>query len=426
MKLVRRMKKRIKIKKIGLILLIVLIISIGCGSLLFINVHGLSSKIKIKLNGKNNETIEVLKHYKDKGITATYDNKKISNIKMSGKVNTKKIGDYTLTYIAKYKKVSKKVKRVVKVVDKTSPTITLTGEAVDIHVGNEFVDPGYKAEDNYDGDITSKVETNNNIDINTIGSYEVTYKVVDSSKNEATAKRVVNVIAKPVTPTRAGVAVLNYQFFYNSAVESCSGGSNCIDINNFRQQLNYLRDNGYKTLTMTEFRDYMYGRIDVPAKSVLITIDDGGMGTGKQNGNYLAPILEEYKMHATLFLITGWWDISNYTGSKYLEIESHTNDMHNEGWCQGVTRGARMLCQNSDQVREDLKKSIEIVKDKTSFCFPFYASDDRTIGIVKELGFEMAFVGGSRKARRTDNKWMIPRYPIIQSHSLNDIIEMVS
>ena len=328
------MKKRIKIKKIGLILLIVLIISIGCGSLLFINVHGLSSKIKIKLNGKNNETIEVLKDYKDKGITATYDNKKISNIKMSGKVNTKKIGDYTLTYIAKYKKVSKKVKRVVKVVDKTSPTITLTGEAVDINVGNEFVDPGYKAEDNYDGDITSKVETNNNIDINTIGSYEVTYKVVDSSKNEATAKRVVNVIAKPVTPTRAGVAVLNYHFFYNSAVESCSGGSNCIDINNFRQQLNYLRDNGYKTLTMTEFRDYMYGRIDVPAKSVLITIDDGGMGTGKQNGNYLAPILEEYKMHATLFLITGWWDINNYNGSKYLEIESHTNDMHNEGWCQ--------------------------------------------------------------------------------------------
>ena len=251
------MKKRIKIKKIGLILLIVLILSIGCGSLLFVNVHGLSSKIKVKLNGKSNETIEVLKDYKDKGITATYDNKKISNIKMSGKVNTKKIGDYTLTYIAKYKKVSKKVSRVVKVVDKTSPTITLVGEAVDIQVGNEFVDPGYKAEDNYDGDITSKVETNNNIDINTIGTYEVTYKVVDSSKNEATAKRVVNVIAKPVTPTRAGVAVLNYHFFYNSAVESCSGGSNCIDINNFRQQLNYLRDNGYKTLTMTEFRDYM-------------------------------------------------------------------------------------------------------------------------------------------------------------------------
>lgn len=420
------MKKRIKIKKIGLILLIVLIISIGCGSLLFINVHGLSSKIKIKLNGKNNETIEVLKDYKDKGITATYDNKKISNIKTSGKVNTKKIGDYTLTYIAKYKKVSKKVKRVVKVVDKTSPTITLTGEAVDIQVGNEFVDPGYKAEDNYDGDITSKVETNNNIDINTIGTYEVNYKVVDSSKNEATAKRVVNVIAKPVIPTRAGVAVLNYHFFYNSAVESCSGGSNCIDINNFRQQLNYLRDNGYKTLTMTEFRDYMYGRIDVPAKSVLITVDDGGMGTGKQNGNYLAPILEEYKMHATLFLITGWWDINNYNGSKYLEIESHTNDMHNEGWCQGVTRGARMLCQTNEEVLTDLKKSIDIIGSKKAFCFPFYAYDDRTIELVKQAGFELAFIGGGYKANRNQDKWHVPRYQILKNTSLDTFANYVS
>lgn len=420
------MKKRIKIKKIGLILLIVLIISIGCGSLLFINVHGLSSKIKIKLNGKNNETIEVLKDYKDKGITATYDNKKISNIKTSGKVNTKKIGDYTLTYVAKYKKVSKKVKRVVKVVDKTSPTITLTGEAVDIQVGNEFVDPGYKAEDNYDGDITSKVETNNNIDINTIGTYEVNYKVVDSSKNEATAKRVVNVIAKPVIPTRAGVAVLNYHFFYNSAVESCSGGSNCIDINNFRQQLNYLRDNGYKTLTMTEFRDYMYGRIDVPAKSVLITVDDGGMGTGKQNGNYLAPILEEYKMHATLFLITGWWDINNYNGSKYLEIESHTNDMHNEGWCQGVTRGARMLCQTNEEVLTDLKKSIDIIGSKKAFCFPFYAYDDRTIELVKQAGFELAFIGGGYKANRNQDKWHVPRYQILKNTSLDTFANYVS
>ena len=420
------MKKRIKIKKIGLILLIVLTISIGCGSLLFINVHGLSSKIKIKLNGKNNETIEVLKDYKDKGITATYDNKKISNIKTSGKVNTKKIGDYTLTYIAKYKKVSKKVKRVVKVVDKTSPTITLTGEAVDIQVGNEFVDPGYKAEDNYDGDITSKVETNNNIDINTIGTYEVNYKVVDSSKNEATAKRVVNVIAKPVIPTRAGVAVLNYHFFYNSAVESCSGGSNCIDINNFRQQLNYLRDNGYKTLTMTEFRDYMYGRIDVPAKSVLITVDDGGMGTGKQNGNYLAPILEEYKMHATLFLITGWWDINNYNGSKYLEIESHTNDMHNEGWCQGVTRGARMLCQTNEEVLTDLKKSIDIIGSKKAFCFPFYAYDDRTIELVKQAGFELAFIGGGYKANRNQDKWHVPRYQILKNTSLDTFANYVS
>ena len=420
------MKKRIKIKKIGLILLVLIIVIAITSTILYINIHGVNSKLKTKINGKKEVTIEVLSDYKDSGIKATYDNKKISNIKTTGKVNTKKIGDYTITYIIKYKKITKKVSRVVKVIDKTNPVITLVGESIDIQQGNEYIDPGYKAEDNYDGDITDKVEVTNNIDINTIGTYEVNYKVVDSSNNEAITKRVVNVVAKPVIPTRAGVAVLNYHFFYNSAVESCSGGSNCIDINNFKTQLNYLRDNGYKTLTMTEFRDYMYGRIDVPAKSVLITIDDGGMGTGKQNGNYLAPILEEYQMHATLFLITGWWDISNYTGSKYLEIESHTNDMHNEGWCQGVTRGARMLCQTNDEVLVDLKKSIDIIGSKKAFCFPFYAYDDRTIELVKQAGFELAFIGGGYKANRNQDKWHVPRYQILKNTSLDTFANYVS
>lgn len=420
------MNKKKKYVLITLIVLIVLIIATVVGVVLFINVHGLENKLQVKLNGKSIETIEVKTPFEDKGVTASYDDKKIKSIKVSGKVDNNKIGTYNLTYTVKHKKVTKKIKRIVNVVDTKAPVITLSGEAVSITVGNIYQEPGYVASDEYDGDLTAKVEATNNIDINTIGTYEVNYKVVDSSNNEAVAKRVVNIIAKPVTPTRSGVAVLNYHFFYNSQIESCSGGSICLDINRFREQLNYLRDNGYKTLTMTEFRDYMYGRLDVPAKSVLITIDDGAMGTGKHNGNYLIPILEEYKMHATLFLITGWWDISNYTGSKYLEIESHTNDMHNEGWCQNVTRGARMLCQTNDEVLLDLKKSIDIVGSKKAFCFPFYAYDNRTVELVKQAGFELAFIGGNYKANRNQDKWRIPRFPIYKNTTLETFINYVS
>lgn len=421
------MKKRVKLKKIWiLVILVITIISFGVGFILYINIHGISSKLKVSLNGKSIETIEVKNKYIDKGIKALYDNKIVSNIGVSGKIDNEKIGNYTLTYTVKYKKITKKIERTIKVVDTKAPVLTLTGETVDVILGTIYQEPGYKAIDDYDGDITDKVEANNNIDINTIGSYEVNYRVVDSSKNKTTAKRTVNVVAKPEVPTRAGIAVLNYHFFYNSQIETCSGGSNCIDINNFKEQLNYLRDNGYKTLTMTEFRDYMYGRLDVPEKSVLITVDDGGMGTGKQNGNYLAPILEEYKMHATLFLITGWWNISNYNGSKYLEIESHTNDMHNEGWCQGVSRGARMLCQTNDEVLLDLKKSIDIIGSNKAFCFPFYAYDDRTISLVQQAGFELAFIGGGYKANRNQDKWHIPRYQILKNTSLDTFINYVS
>ena len=418
-------RKRVKVKKKSIFIMLIIILLIVFITILYINIHGLKSNIKIILSGKDNISIEVGTKYKEKGYKAYYSKKDITkNVQVKNNINTKKIGTYKISYIVKYKKVSKTIYRNVKVVDTTKPEIVLTGENINIVVGNNYEEPGYNALDNYDGDLTDKVEVTNNIDNNTIGTYEVTYKVKDSSNNENSIKRTVNVISKQTVNQK--VAVLNYHFFYDSSKETCSGGSNCLDINNFKKQLDYLKNNNFKTLTMSEFRDWMYGRTEIPEKSVLITIDDGGMGTGKQNGDYLGQILDEYKMNGTLFLITGWWDISNYKGHKYLEIESHTNDMHNEGWCDGVTRGARMLCQNNEEVLTDLKKSIDIIGSKKAFCFPFYAYDDRTINLVKEAGFELAFIGGGYKASRSTDKWHVPRYQILKTTSLDSFISMVN
>ena len=139
------------------------------------------------------------------------------------------------------------------------------------------------------------------------------------------------VIEKEPNPNQ-GIAVLNYHFFFDPKLGEECNESICLDVVKFRQHLEYLKNNGYKTLTMEEFKRWMYNEIELPEKSVLITIDDGAMGTGKHNGHKLIPLLEEYDLQATLFLITGWWDIENYR-SKNLTIQSHTNDMHQYGTC---------------------------------------------------------------------------------------------
>ena len=217
------------------------------------------------------------------------------------------------------------------------------------------------------------------------------------------------------------IAVLNYHFFYDSSIGESCNESICLDVSVFRKHLDYLKDNGYKTLTISEFKRWMYNEIELPKKSVLITIDDGAMGTGKHNGNKLIPILEEYNMNATLFLISGWWDVSNYR-SNNLDIQSHTFDMHNYGSCGK----GQVVCSTHDQLLEDLKKSLTIVDNNDSFCFPFYSYNQSAIATVKEAGFKLAFVGGSRKAKRSDNKYTIPRYPIHKSHSMQQFINMVS
>lgn len=220
------------------------------------------------------------------------------------------------------------------------------------------------------------------------------------------------------------IAVLNYHFFYDKKTEKCNQ-TICLDIKKFEEQLKYLKENNFKTLTIDEFKSWMYKEIDLPKKSVLITVDDGAMGTSKINGNKLIPLLEKYEINATLFLITGWWEKTNYESS-YLDIQSHSNLMHEEGICSNKERGAKLLCSSYDEKISDLKKSIEKLNSNTAFCFPFYAYDQESIKALKELDFKLAFIGGNKKTNHNIDKYKIPRYIIYKTTSLKNFKNMVN
>lgn len=216
------------------------------------------------------------------------------------------------------------------------------------------------------------------------------------------------------------IPVLNYHFFYSEENKNCNEIF-CLEITRFREQLDYLKYNGYKILTIEEFRNWMYGKIELPKKSVLLTIDDGAMGTGLHNGNKLIPILEEYKIPATLFLITDWWDVNNYQ-SDYLAVESHGDDIHRYGACNANN----IQCLSHQELIEDLNKSIHHLNSKIAFAYPFNDYTEDSLYVLEELGFEIAFIGSDRKATRNDHKYLIPRYAIYDFTSMDEFINMVN
>lgn len=239
-----------------------------------------------------------------------------------------------------------------------------------------------------------------------------------TGESEIFKKSITNDTPKEEKEKITEVPVLNYHFFYND--ETICNEDICLNIDKFKEQLDYLKKEGYKTLTIDEFKKWMYGEIELYDKSVLITIDDGAFGTSKINGNYLIPILEEYKMHATLFLITAWWDKENYK-SDYLDIQSHGYDIHREGVC-----GFKNIeCLNHEELKDDFSKSINLVDNNIAFAYPFYDYTEDSISVLQELDFKIAFVGGNKKATRSDNKYLIPRYPIYDSTNIEDFINMV-
>lgn len=74
-----------------------------------------------------------------------------------------------------------------------------------------------------------------------------------------------------------------------------------VSATNFEHQLKWLRSRGYHSLTCDEFAGHLEGR-PVPARSVLITFDDGYL----DNWVYAYPLLKRYGFHAVIFLVTSW------------------------------------------------------------------------------------------------------------------------
>lgn len=138
----------------------------------------------IDINGKSELVIEYNNSYKELGAKANYLGKNLTNkIKISGKVNTKKIGKYEITYKLKYGIFKVKKKRIVKVIDKTKPLITLDGDTITyVCPDTKYKEEGYTAYDEYDKDLTDRVKVSYKDD-------RIIYSVSDNSKNKYEIER---------------------------------------------------------------------------------------------------------------------------------------------------------------------------------------------------------------------------------------------
>lgn len=76
--------------------------------------------------------------------------------------------------------------------DHNKPILSLKGTTpITIAKGTNFEDPGARATDDVDGDITDKIVRSGNVDISKVGEYVITYTVSDTSGNTSTVKRTI-------------------------------------------------------------------------------------------------------------------------------------------------------------------------------------------------------------------------------------------
>jgi peptidoglycan/xylan/chitin deacetylase (PgdA/CDA1 family) len=215
-----------------------------------------------------------------------------------------------------------------------------------------------------------------------------------------------------------GVPVLYYH-----SVQKNADNEVIITPKTLKYELQYIKDQGYTTLTMNELYNYLLHNSPIPKKSIVITFDDGYM----DNYYNAFPILKDLNMKATIFCIT-----SNLDGSYYLSKEA-INEMLNYGIdIESHTVNHLKLNQltYSEQLRElqESKKNLESITGKEVYAvaYPFGAFNDDSIKAAKAAGYKLGFTTNRGLSDRDDNPLKLDRIYISSNYSMNTFKEILS
>lgn len=228
-------------------------------------------------------------------------------------------------------------------------------------------------------------------------------------KEDAVLKKAKNTEDK----TRNNIRTFTYHAVYKPG-ETCKNKAICHPYEQFDSQMKYLSENNYLTLTMEELEMFLDKKINIPMKTVVITLDDGNLAKNA------IEILEKYKLYATYFIITGRYD-SYKLESNYVNFESHTDNLHNNYKCSGGVQGGQLLCEDKNKVLADLAISQEKLGGSKYLAYPFFDWNTRAFTLLKESGFHLAFIGqydSEGYSTYTTNRFMIRRKTIFASDSL--------
>ncbi len=156
----------------------------------------------------------------------------------------------------------------------------------------------------------------------------------------------------------------------------------------FEENLRYIIDNGYSVIPLQFLIDYNAGKRALPAKSVIITFDDGY----ESNYTLIYPILQKYSAPATIFVVTDtmnqsgkmtWDQMREMEQSGLVDIQNHSFRHHDHS-----TLSEKELHSYFSTSFETLEKQLGAEKNRI-LAYPHGKYNDKTIALAKQYDVRM-------------------------------------
>ncbi|MCP4117310.1 MAG: polysaccharide deacetylase family protein [Desulfobacteraceae bacterium] len=140
-----------------------------------------------------------------------------------------------------------------------------------------------------------------------------------------------------------------------------------IDPGQFEADLIFLKENGYRTLSMDGFISILNRKGALPEKSVLLTVDDGRSSFWR----YGFPLLEKYGMKATLFVNPGWVLDAGACRKSLKDVWNGDAKLHE---IDGLDPGDTILC-TWPELRAVLNSGVVNIESHTLFHKEIFIND---------------------------------------------------
>jgi len=242
----------------------------------------------------------------------------------------------------------------------------------------------------------------------------------------------VHTVAAPVaTPGPAiNKAASIIVFCYHNIEDSTKMKALTIPVAEFTREMQAIKDAGLTVIPMQQFLAFRRGEKAIPAKSVVITIDDGWVSAH----DTAWPILKKFNYPFTLFIYINYvgaggksmsWDQLAEMRDAGVDIECHTYshsdlkapgfnvDKHTaelvkkdvatlgmDGWLRKEIIGSK----------EELEKQLAIKVD--AFAYPFGKYNAKARELVKEAGYDAAFTVYGQRIGFSQPSDLLGRYAI--------------
>ncbi len=184
----------------------------------------------------------------------------------------------------------------------------------------------------------------------------------------------------------------------------------------FEGQMRYLREAGFKTLTIEELVSYISGETVLEQRAVVVTFDDGWL----DNFIYAFPIMKRYNINASIFVVTDWVNNSKTGASLPLTVYTHKESklLINSGFTGEVSLSwdhirtmqdtglaefyahtrSHARCSNMSEKEllielGESKVAIEnhLGKPCPYLCWPYGSYDDAALKVARDVGYKALF-----------------------------------